>query len=412
MPKKNLTPFEQINEQIEKQQEILDQLGETYSKHLEKIWSQETSLERMNDLYEKANEKVKKMEEFQRNNQAALNDYTRALQEAENISNEIVRVQNEIKQKQKDIKNETDPAIIKSLKKELQKLRDEQTDLNNDLQKEKDIIEVTLDYREHEKEAIEASDKAQQEFNRRQEEGLTFLDDWAEKTERNTKALRKGAKEIGEGLQKAGKAAWDMLEPWRKANHEAMAYARSMGVSQKTADAYLRKTLSWAASNNVGILFNKSTDELIKLQGKYSEVLGRNVQLTSEQKKDMLAMEKFLGEDGMMDIANNLENFGLGMSDSADFIKETMDEATKSGIAASKLTKTIQENIKMAQNYTFKNGLDGLRSMAQKAIELKTDMSLINSMLETTSTVEGAITTGAKLQVLGGSYALGSDHFL
>lgn len=409
MPKKNLTPFEQINEQIEKQQEMLDQLGETYSKHLEKIWSQETSLERMNDLYEKANEKVKKMEEFQRDNQAALNDYTRALQEAENISNEIVRVQNEIKQKQKDINNATDPAIIKKLRKELQDLRDEQTDLNNDLQKEKDIIEVTLDYREHEKEAIEASDKAQQEFNRRQEEGLTFLDDWAEKTERNTKALRKGAKEIGEGLQKAGKAAWDMLEPWRKANHEAMAYARSMGVSQKTADAYLKKTLSWAASNNIGILFNKSTDELIKLQGKYSEVLGRNVQLTSEQKKDMLAMEKFLGEDGMMDIANNLENFGLGMSDSADFIKETMDEATKSGIAASKLTKTIQENIKMAQNYTFKNGLDGLRSMAQKAIELKTDMSLINSMLETTSTVEGAITTGAKLQVLGGSYALGSD---
>ena len=36
-------------------------------------------------------------------------------------------------------------------------------------------------------------------------------------------------------------------------------------------------------------------------------------------------------------------------------------------------------------------------------------MSLINGFLEKTSTVEGAITTGAQLQVLGGSYAVGSD---
>ena len=32
----------------------------------------------------------------------------------------------------------------------------------------------------------------------------------------------------------------------------------------------------------------------------------------------------------------------------------------------------------MAQNYTFKNGLDGLTSMAKKAMQLKTDVSLVN----------------------------------
>lgn len=253
------------------------------------------------------------------------------------------------------------------------------------------------------------SNQEQKELNKRIVEGTTVLDDWAEKWEQRTRAVRKGAGEVSSGAKKIYESVTKTLEPWSKANHEAMAYAKNMGMSQKTADAYLNKTVSWAAKNDIGILFNKSTDELIKMQGKYSEVLGRNVQLTGEQKKDMLAMETFLGEDGMMDIANNLENFGLGMSDSAEFIKATMDEAAKSGIAASKLTKTIRENIKMAQNYTFKNGLKGLESMAKKAIELKTDMSLINSFAEKTSTVEGAITTGAQLQVLGGSYALASD---
>jgi hypothetical protein len=123
----------------------------------------------------------------------------------------------------------------------------------------------------------------------------------------------------------------------------------------------------------------------------------------------MSAIETFLGEDGIMDIANNLENFGLGMSDSAEFIHEQMSEAAKSGIAASKLTKTIRENIKMAQDYTFKNGLDGLASMAKKAIQLKTDMSLVNGFLDKTASVEGAITTGANLQVLGGNYAVGAN---
>ena len=188
-----------------------------------------------------------------------------------------------------------------------------------------------------------------------------------------------------------------------------MKYARNIGMSEKTANKFLSNTLSWASKNDIGLLFNKSAKELIQMQGKYSEVLGRNVQLTGEQKKDMLAMETFLGEDGMMDVANNLENFGMGMSDSANFIKETMDEATKSGISASKLTKTIRENIKMAQNYSFKNGLDGLRNMAKKSIELKTNMSFINGFIDKTSTVEGAISTGAQLQVLGGNYAMGSD---
>ena len=55
-----------------------------------------------------------------------------------------------------------------------------------------------------------------------------------------------------------------------------------------------------------------------------------NVQLNREQKKICLQWKNSLGEDGMMDIANNLENFGLGMSDSADFIKKkNNDDATK-----------------------------------------------------------------------------------
>lgn len=298
---------------------------------------------------------------------------------------------------------------IKELEEKENKTVDEKNNLKKlkkDFKKEKEILKqlenATLSY-------YDAANNEQKELNKRQLEGITILDDYNEKWEQRTRALKKGTKEIVDGAKGIYTAIKDTLKPWSQANDETMKYARSMGMSQKTADQFLSKTVSWASKNDIGLLFNKTTDELIKMQGKYSEVLGRNVQLTDEQKKDMLAMETFLGEDGMMDIANNLENLGMGMSDSAEFVKEQLDSATKSGIVASKLTKTIRENIKMAQNYTFKNGLDGLASMAKKAIQLKTDMSLVDSLANNVSTVEGAITTGAKLQVLGGSYAMGAD---
>ena len=293
---------------------------------------------------------------------------------------------------------------VKKLKKEIKDLK-----LAGEEDKVKQLEKILADVTNQASSYYRMANREQEALNRRIVEGTHALDDFAEAAEQRTRAFRKGINEIGSGSKEVYSGLMKAIEPWAKANHEAMNYARSMSMSAKNADAFLSKTVSWAAKNNIGVLFNKTNEELIKMQGKYSEALGRNVQLTGEQKKNMLAIETFLGEDGMMDIANNLENFGLGMSDSAEFIHEQMSEAAKSGIAASKLTKTIRENIKMAQNYTFKNGLEGLASMAKKAIQLKTDMSLVNGFLEKTSTVEGAITTGANLQVLGGNYAVGAN---
>lgn len=293
---------------------------------------------------------------------------------------------------------------VKKLKKEIKDLR-----TAGDVDKAKKLEKILADVTNKASSYYRMANREQEALNKRIVEGTHALDDFAEAAEQRTRAFRKGINEIASGSKEIYNGAMKIIEPWGKANHEAMNYARSMSMSAKTANAFLSKTVSWAAKNNIGVLFNKTNEELIKMQGKYSEVLGRNVQLTGEQKKNMLAIETFLGEDGMMDIANNLENFGLGMSDSAEFIHKQMSEAAKSGIAASKLTKTIRENIKMAQDYTFKNGLDGLASMAKKAIQLKTDMSLVNGFLEKTSTVEGAITTGANLQVLGGNYAVGAN---
>ena len=256
---------------------------------------------------------------------------------------------------------------------------------------------------------LNESIKLQQLYNKHQEEGYNIFDEWNEKLESRTKALSKGIGEIKTGVTGIAKSISDFLDPWRKANAEATAYSRTVNMTQAESEKFLTRSTKWAMDNKIGLFFNKSTDELIKMQAKYSSILGRNVQLTSEQKKDMLAMEKYLGEDAMMTLSNNLENFGLGINDTADFVKQRLDQARKYGLNAEKLTKTVTDNIKLAQQYTFRDGVVGLSRMAQKAQELKTDMSLVAGFAEQVSTVEGAIQTGAQLQVLGGQFAAGSD---
>lgn len=253
----------------------------------------------------------------------------------------------------------------------------------------------------------------QEKYNKLIEEGGYLFDNHymnsAQKLEEQTKKHEKGFTEIKNGFKGICNAVSSLVEPWRKAEHAAMGYAKSVGMSEETTKKYLNKSINFASNRDIGLNYNKTIDEFIVMQQKYSEAIGRNVQLTDDQKEDMLAIEKIIGEDGMTSLSNNLENFGLGMSDTANFVSKTFSEATKYGISASKLTKTVTDNIKMAQNYTFKNGIDGLTSMAKKAIQLKTDLSLVNGLIEKTSTVEGAINTGAQLQVLGGNYAMGSD---
>lgn len=388
----------------------MEKIGEEHE-NIRKETERILELERQLNLENKTNEQIK--EELSNLQKDILDKKEEELKISERIKKEESKrkdLRNIIKKKRDNNEDYTNEyKELKKITKEFKKHEKELKNISKSREDSEEILEKILELEKRKTDNKEKSLKLQEEENKLQEEGYIAADDWVKSQEKRFKALNRSVKEISTGFKEMGAAITKTLEPWKKANAASMQYARSMGMSRAIAQSMLTETASWAAKNNIGLLFNKSTDELIKMQQKYSEVVGRNVQLTSSQKKDMLALETIIGEDGMMDIANNLENFGLGMSDSAEFIKETMDEATKSGIAASKLTKVIRENIKMAQNYTFKNGLDGLRSMAKKAVELKTDLSVVNGFIDKTSTVEGAITTGAQLQVLGGNYAMASD---
>ena len=219
---------------------------------------------------------------------------------------------------------------------------------------------------------------------------------------------KQGWSDIKRGATEAFRIGKDFLDVWGKIDQAASKFAKTIGTGAVGMERLRKNAIESVQKGRFGAKYNVSADELIGLQETYSNTIGRNIQISTSDQENMAAMFRVMGEGGG-DFAAKLENFGLSYTDAANKAGKMFKEAGKYGISFDKYSKNVANNIKLAQNYTFKNGIKGLESMAKKATAMKLDMQQVASFADKVSTVEGAINTGAQLQVLGGSFAQFSD---
>lgn len=231
----------------------------------------------------------------------------------------------------------------------------------------------------------------------------------AANTEEQAARMRKqGWSDIKRGATEALRIGKDFLDVWGKIDQAASKFAKTIGTGAVGMERLRKNAIESVQKGRFGAKYNVSADELIGLRETYSNTIGRNIQISASDQENMAAMFRVMGEGGG-DFAAKLENFGLSYTDAANKAGKMFKEASKYGISFDKYSKNVANNIKLAQNYTFKNGIKGLESMAKKATAMKLDMQQVASFADKVSTVEGAINTGAQLQVLGGSFAQFSD---
>ena len=199
-----------------------------------------------------------------------------------------------------------------------------------------------------------------------------------------------------------------LTDPWAKADHAASKYVKTVGMARKGMEELRRDTLINTTKNGLARKYNIDPTELLEAQTNYIKGIGRNVRLSNADQENMAAMRAVTGGKGT-ELASLYENFGVSMSDTADHVGKMFSDASKEGILFETYAENVSKNIKIAQNYTFKNGLKGLESMAKKATALKLDMQQVAAFADKVSTVEGAIDVSAKLQVLGGPFAAMAD---
>lgn len=284
-----------------------------------------------------------------------------------------------------------------------------------------------LDALEKARKEIEGTREEYEELLKLQEDGVELTDEQLERLEElrkkqveynnayaaanRTSTFKIMTKDAG-GLINSIKTLYggirQLTDPWAKADAAASKYAKTVAMSAKGMENLRKDTINNIAGNNLAIKYNTSTEELLAAQENYIKASGRNIRVSNADQENIAAMESVAKGRGV-EMAALMDNFGVSVSDTADRLGKMFSEASKEGISFEKYSDNVAKNIKMAQNYTFKNGLKGLESMAKKATTMKMDMQQVAALADNVSTVEGSIDVASKLQVLGGSFAQLAD---
>lgn len=210
-------------------------------------------------------------------------------------------------------------------------------------------------------------------------------------------------------VQKIGEVA---SKSWEKADQAAYTYGKRLGLTstqvQKLRDDVIRLN---DAGAKFGINYGKTLDEVIKLQSEFSAQLGRSVKLTNNQLKDIAALSAVVGDDMAVKFTAQLESFGLSTSEAGEMMTKMFNNSVKQGISLETYSKNVNDNLHLAQQYTFKKGVDGLVSMAENAAKMKLDMQQVVSLGNKLADggVESAVNMAAELQVLGGAFTQFAD---
>lgn len=312
--------------------------------------------------------------------------------------------------------------IIQEHKNELAKIRKENKGLENtetritkeneeQLKFEQKLLENQQKYNTEYEKLLRFQKEVSKEIAyqvKKTEEGVTLNEEVTHELEKHLKGYAKistGLKEIQKGFTTIFNVGKDIMNTWGKINQTAADYTKQIGGSAASMKQLTSETIRFVKEQSIGMKYNTSMEQLIKLQETYNKTIGRSIGLTNSQKESMAAMRKLAGDETTIKFTTSLENFGINPDEAGNIVGKMFSTASKSGLAWSKYSDNFLTNIKLAQNYTFRNGLEGLQSMAKKASEVKFNMQEAVKFADKVSSLEGAAKTGANLAVLGGSFA-------
>jgi hypothetical protein len=198
----------------------------------------------------------------------------------------------------------------------------------------------------------------------------------------------------------------DILK-WDKAVKKSALQMGLMGQEAKNYAGDIDRAATSTQQIGIGM------EELAKLQGDYSDALGRSVMLGESGLKAMGAMAAAsgLGAEGSAQMAADMDNIGVSAERTKDFVEQTMNDSHKMGLNSSKVIKNIAANMKMLNKYNFKGGVKGLAKMAETTTKLGIDMNSVAGMADKLFDIEGAVDMSAQLQVMGGEWSKLADPF-
>ena len=203
-----------------------------------------------------------------------------------------------------------------------------------------------------------------------------------------------------------------------KTDAAAKSMANVIGMSGANVDMYEKfiygatRNLKFTDSTGRTTYLNKNAEDMLKMQSQYIETSGRNGTMSQKDFVKSYQLGKVIGDDNLAaTLLGDMDYFNKSIATGTDLIYEMFQQANKAGVSNRKFAKDLQQNLKLAQKYTFKGGTEAMMKMSIWAQKVRFNMQGLEGMVGKIQDggLEGVITQGAKLQVLGGNMAMGAD---
>lgn len=195
-----------------------------------------------------------------------------------------------------------------------------------------------------------------------------------------------------------------LFEMFSKVDKAASDYTRSVGGGVY-AQIKMRETAADLAVEMTK--FGKTAyvaEEILARMGEASAAMGRNLEgLSTADLRSLQDLKNFGIDDQTI---AQFDTFGISVHNVSKQLADLYGESGKRGLNAKATIKAFTSNLKMAQNYTFARGQKALMDMAMKSAQLKFNLRDAEQFANKVSTLEGAMTAGAQLSVLGGNFAM------
>lgn len=194
-----------------------------------------------------------------------------------------------------------------------------------------------------------------------------------------------------------------LFEMYTKVDTAASKYSRSVGGGIYTMNKMKAEAKRVADEFNKLTKRSYDTAEMINVMAEYSTGLGRNLEYVSDA--SWRAMKDLKDYGIGVEVSNMFDTLGYSFEMMSGKIGAVAGRAAGIGLNAKAVTDALTSNLKLAQKYTFSQGMKSLEKMAQDSVALKFNMQAAANFAEKVNTLEGAASVGAQLSVLGGNYA-------
>lgn len=160
-------------------------------------------------------------------------------------------------------------------------------------------------------------------------------------------------------------------------------------------------------------VFGKEVEKIPEYMNSFMEASQRNVMLSSQDMGNIMATGRLFGMSGAeaSNLYGSMNIFNTSVSSAADSMGVMYHQLTRMGLSSKKFGKDLIENLKLAQKYNFKGGVDNMMKLTKWAQQTRFNLNSAASFADKifSGSLSDALEASAKLQVLGGARAIYSD---